>query len=395
MEYISHEGYKDMLKGFAKGAPKQTLNEGLEKEGNAFTAGLAKAKKGEEFKVDNKSVKDTSNYDAPIKEDGVEEGKAEIIDRIRPNLYRIKSPTGKVSDVRFQENLEDVIDPPYTWSGWLDGSDGEFDYSIDCEFVAIGGGDYDWYPDAESLTAYKTQGTVDEYRFDDKYPDDPGPFEGMRYMDPDSEDFSMAVAEDIEGGDWGLTPEQVQAALDYAEEHYYDLQGDFANTHDIGGGSHEAAKQVVDLIKKQSGGMGEGINLPSTQATGQTIVANETKRDLSKLAPEEKDQLKQYIESIKTIKEEIKKMVNKTGMKEGGDMTNLVMKPTTMSEDNEEHETMENSLGEKLHTAFYKVTDMAIKQLVADGWEPSQAASFLKVEIEERAKEATNAQYDL
>ena len=73
--------------------------------------------------------------------------------------------------------------------------------------------------------------------------------EGTRYTDPDSEDFSIAVAEDIEGGNWDLTPEQTQAALDYAEEHGYDLQGDFANTHEVGGGSSKAAKYVVGLIK--------------------------------------------------------------------------------------------------------------------------------------------------
>lgn len=39
----------------------KTLNE--EKEGNAFTAKLAKTKKGKTFKIGGKTVKDTSNYD--------------------------------------------------------------------------------------------------------------------------------------------------------------------------------------------------------------------------------------------------------------------------------------------------------------------------------------------
>jgi len=43
--------------------------EGIFAEGNAFTAGLAKTKKGGEFKVDGKEFKDTSNYDAPMKEE--------------------------------------------------------------------------------------------------------------------------------------------------------------------------------------------------------------------------------------------------------------------------------------------------------------------------------------
>ena len=59
MEYISHTDYTKMLNNFGKEA-KQALNESsLEKEGNAFTAGLAKAKKGETFKytfkIDNKT----------------------------------------------------------------------------------------------------------------------------------------------------------------------------------------------------------------------------------------------------------------------------------------------------------------------------------------------------
>lgn len=68
MEYISHSDYTKMLGNFGKETPKGILKEGIENEGNAFTAGLAKTKKGGEFKVDGKAVKDTSNYDAPVKE---------------------------------------------------------------------------------------------------------------------------------------------------------------------------------------------------------------------------------------------------------------------------------------------------------------------------------------
>jgi len=68
-EYISHVDYKKMMENFKKGTPKKMLKEGLEKEGNAFTAGLAKAKKGEKFKVGDKAVKDTSNYDASMEEE--------------------------------------------------------------------------------------------------------------------------------------------------------------------------------------------------------------------------------------------------------------------------------------------------------------------------------------
>ena len=43
----------------------KSLNEELEQEGNAFTRGLAKTKKGGKFKVGDKEVTDTSNYDDP------------------------------------------------------------------------------------------------------------------------------------------------------------------------------------------------------------------------------------------------------------------------------------------------------------------------------------------
>jgi hypothetical protein len=75
----------------------------------------------------------------------------------------------------------------------------------------------------------------------------------------------------------------------------------------------------------------------------------------------------------------------------GGNRTGLVM---TKAEMWEGEESIEKALGEKLHSTFNKVTQMAIKQIVADGFDPSEAVSFLKMEIEEKAKEATMGQYD-
>lgn len=395
--------------------------EGIE-EGNAFTAGLAKAKKGEEFKVDGKSVKDTSNYDASVKEEWgspYDGGADDLAAMAKDDMA--KDTHGAAY------NIGDQV------------SYGGHSFTI---MIGAGGtavlkhSSGKMIPHEQSMEILKQAaidkkfGNVDEYQFDQMYPDDPGPFEGMRYTDPDSEDFELAVAEYIESED--LTPEQMKAALDYLEQHSYHLQGDFANTHEVGGGTGKAARYVINLAKQQnpdidtkineflmreddvnwdrmddeeaeenetdngieeSKDMEEGLNPAPFQATGPTIQTVEEKHNLSKLAPQERDQLKQYVETIRTVKEEISKMLSKTKMKEGGDMTNLVMKPSTVSEDGG-HDSMENSLGEKLHSAFSKVTDMAIKQLVADGWDESQAASFLKVEIEERAKEAVNAQYD-
>jgi hypothetical protein len=250
------------------------------------------------------------------------------------------------------------------------------------------------------------------------YPDDPGPFEGKNYMNPDEPDFAIAVGEDLESSD--LTPEQLKAALEYLENNSYDLQGDFANSHEVGGGSNKAARYIVGLIKQKNQNMDsavkeflakeddvnwdrmddeeaeenqtdngieedemeEGINLPSSQPTGPSI--EEKRSRLAHLTSEERDQLKQYVETIKTVKEEIKKMVGKNDMDESGDNTNLIMQPTTVSEDGGgEHEEIESNLDPKVHDAFHKVAGMAVKELIKAGIEPDQIKAFFQHEISE------------
>ena len=178
------------------------------------------------------------------------------------------------------------------------------------------------------------------------------------------------------------------------------------------------------------GDMEEGLHMPPLQATGQTIVTNEDQAPYSfeALSPDERKQLKEYIDSYKTIKREITNLLEKAGKSGkimegreedeavpaarparyneptrtpkhnpsnlGGNRTGLVMTKAEMYE-GEENGTIADSLGEKLHSTFSKVTDMAIKQLVADGWDEDQAISFLQAEIEEKGKEATMSQYDM
>ena len=177
--------------------------------------------------------------------------------------------------------------------------------------------------------------------------------------------------------------------------------------------------------------VGEGLHMPPLQATGQTIMANEDQAPfgMSVLSPDERKQLKEFIESYKTIKKEIANLLEKAGKDPrimenakrmgdeavpaerpahyneptntpthnssnlGGNRTGLVMTKAEMWE-GEGDESIQKALGEKLHSTFNKVTQMAIKQIVADGFDPSQAVSFLKMEIEHKAKEATMAQYD-
>lgn len=67
----------------------------------------------------------------------------------------------------------------------------------------------------------------------------------------------------------------------------------------------------------------EGMHLG--QPTSPTTTTVEGKRDYTKLSVDERKQLKELIESVKTIKQEISKLVGKTTMGEGGDTTGLVM----------------------------------------------------------------------
>ena len=185
----------------------------------------------------------------------------------------------------------------------------------------------------------------------------------------------------------------------------------------------------ITALGKELDGMEEGLHMPPLQATGQTIMANEEQAPfgMSVLSPDERKQLKEFIESYKTIKKEIANLLEKAGKDPkimenakkigdeavpaerpahyndptktpkhnpsnlGGDRTGLVM---TKAEMWEGEESIEKALGEKLHSTFNKVTQMAIKQIVADGFDPSEAVNFLKMEIEEKAKQATLGQYD-
>ena len=185
----------------------------------------------------------------------------------------------------------------------------------------------------------------------------------------------------------------------------------------------------ISTLHKELGDVAEGLHMPPLQATGQTIMANEEQAPfgMSVLSPDERKQLKEFIESYKTIKKEIATLLEKAGKDPkimenakkmgdeavpaerpahyndptktpkhnpsnlGGDRTGLVM---TKAEMWEGEESIEKALGEKLHSTFNKVTQMAIKQIVADGFDPSEAVNFLKMEIEEKAKQATLGQYD-
>ena len=318
MEYISHSDYTKMLKGFGKETPKEMLKEGVE-EGNAFTAGLAKAKKGETFKVDGKAVKDTSGYD---------------------------------------------------------------------------------------------DSNVKEASINDEYPES----WKMREGDEASHDRATAVAERLK-----------ERGMDEEAVHIYlvdDMNLDNATATAVIDSVFYGAGQgpVSDYSKRRRADMDEGINLPSPemQATGQTIVTAESDQlnRFSALSPDEREQLKEYIQSIKTIKQEISKLVSKAKpgtmmeaeetipaevkptyqdpskkQKAGGDRTALVMKKGEMWEDgtDESGDDIEQTLDPKIHQALHKL----IQILKAEGLDAEDIQMLVKHEIETAGQQAVMGQWDM
>ena len=509
MSYISHVDYKKMMAGFKKGASKKMLKEDLEQEGNAFTAGLAKAKKGQEFKVGDKEVKDTSNYDAsmgeshPGNDQWHEEfqtaisamglaGEAEArvmkaLDHTDPmaqygSMQAPEAAREFVSDLGIVADDYDDYEP-----------DTDADYEEPRDDFDLAGGDFNdgefWEAEVKKLQEIAGVGPQDDGPEDDNDEEREKRAKKAEMDDEEAENAEKEIDEEGPSDGSNMRSER-EAAKVVAQKHpelkqLYDKYEatkeeyakmtqtpNYANTPEfqafskernaiwkkfekdaINWAGHEMLEagmtrtQVNNLLSAygyfedwvpdylqalsdiyDSKEVGEGLHMPPLQATGQTIMANEV-TGVAGLSPDERKQLKEFIESYKTIKKEIATLLEKAGKdpkimenlnikkaedeevpaerpahyKEptktpehnpsnlGGNRTGLVM---TKAEMWEGEESIEKALGEKLHSTFNKVTQMAIKQIVADGFDPSEAVSFLKMEIEEKAKEATMAQYD-
>jgi hypothetical protein len=521
MSYISHVDYKKMMDGFKKGAPKKMLKEDLEQEGNAFTAGLAKAKKGQEFKIGDKSVKDTSNYDAPT--EGTESREYEgswgmgeshpANDQWHEEFQAAISGMGLAgeAEARVMKAL-DHTDPMAQYGSMQaaeaarefvndlgiaddDGyePDTDADYEEPRDDFDMAGGDFNdgefWENEVKKLQEIAGVRSHDDGPEDEDSEEDREA--GRKRREMDDEEAENAERDEFDENAEGkanmhdpnaaakvvaqkhgtqLKPElavykkshndYLQAIRQYDNKDpkfreisaaHNKLVKDFQNNAINLAGEEMLASGMskvevrnllsgygyfedwlpdyISTLHKELGDVAEGLHMPPLQATGQTIIANEDQAPfgMSVLSPDERKQLKEFIESYKTIKKEIAALLEKAGKDPkimenakkmgdeavpaerpahyndptrtpkhkssnlGGDRTNLVM---TKAEMWEGEESIESALGEKLHSAFNKVTQMAIKQIVADGFDPSEAISFLKMEIEEKAKEATMGQYD-
>ena len=544
-EYISHVDYKKMMENFKKGTPKKMLKEGLEKEGNAFTAGLAKAKKGEKFKVGDKAVKDTSNYDASMEEAsytdnyegswGYREGKVKeshegndqwydtfsdtlaqlnISDKARKLVDRalnhadvtttysdmtpqdaakefVKDIVATFKDKSKEEEMYKDTDPDLAD---FDGTYGDSEPDTDADYEEPRddfdmAGDFNdgefWENEVKKLQEIAGVGPQDDGPEDDDEEAREKKAKKAEMDDEEAENAEREIDEEEESKPNMHDPETVAKVVvkKYGaelkpkfdkyqasyEQYIQDIrsgkpnQQELSKAHNaivkdfqndvISWGGHEmleaGMKRVevsnllsgygyfedwlmdyVSAINKNLKGVSEGLHMPPLQATGQTIVTNEDQAPygFSVLSPDERKQLKEFIDSYKTIKSEISKLLEKAGKSGkimegreedeavpaarpahyneptktpkhnpsnlGGNRTGLVMTKAEMWE-GEENGTIADSLGEKLHSTFSKVTDMAIKQLVTDGWDKDQAISFLQAEIEEKGKEAAMSQYDM
>ena len=578
MSYISHVDYKKMMNGFKKGAPKKMLKEDLEQEGNAFTTGLAKAKKGQEFKIGDKAVKDTSNYDSsmeeshPANDQWHEEFQAAIsamglageaearvmkaLDHTDP-LAQYGNMSAAEAAAEFVDDLGVVTSEPGDYDDY------DADYEEPRDDFDMAGGDFNdgefWENEVKKLQEIAGVGPQDDGPEDDN---DEEREKRAKKMEMDHEEAENRPKDEVDeeetggGVNWRMPSAAAKAV---AQKHGAELKPAFdaykaakndpdhkvgnaawksyeneaiswcgndmleagmkrievsnilsghgywedftweymtalgkelgevsgkekdmyANTDPniadpINEGSDygkiipglkargikygmpekEIIKAMAEVMQQEAGystkeiryhlgyeedfipdllqalkdsEMEEGLHMPPLQATGQTIMANEEQglTGVAVLSPDKRKQLRELIESYKTIKKEIANLLGEAGKNPkimegreedervpaerpthyneptktpkhnpsnlGGNRTGLVM---TKAEMWEGEESIEKALGEKLHSTFNKVTQMAIKQIVADGFDPSEAVSFLKMEIEHKAKEATMAQYD-
>jgi hypothetical protein len=424
MSYISHVDYKDMMENFKKGAPKAVLNESLDPVGK------------EDDDIDNDGdVDKTDKYLANRRQavgKAIGHGRTMKEDeevKVASDGSHMKDPAfaAKVVAQKHGKDLKDLVD--------IYDATSDVDYKVkskawkDFENAAISWCGHEMLEAGVKRVAVQNLLSGFGY-FEDWVPDYldslkqelAGITEGFN---PDSYDFELAIAKELEYlGDDELTDIEHEKALEALEN---------PKVIDKLWGVHpkKAAMALVKMVKGKE--VEEGLHMPPLQATGQTIIANEDQAPfgMSVLSPDERNQLKEYITHYRTIKKEISKLLEKAGKsgkimesleedeavpaerkakyndpttvptqhkhsKLGGDRTNLVMTKAEMWEglDQEAHERMESLIDTKLHDAFYKVTGMIAQELMNDGFNEGDIKLFLQHEIEERAKELANAQYD-
>jgi len=380
MSYISHEDYKDLMSKFQANTSKGMLKEAVE-EGNAFTAALAKTKKGEKTKVGDKEITDTSGYDDPsVKEYGYADnypgswGYREGMDHPgEAERTRIDNIAGRMKDRGMDaESIYDVLV-------------GEYDVDSHAAEAVIDGlfGNKEGLNPAPLQATGPTVSTVEEDHME--------PFKLPKRTDTSRLDYDPDASR--------FEPDYMKAPGEEDDDFDDDIISDTDDEFDLGDDIPAQFKRAVAGDRKRHPFLRE--NPTSAAPFGMEALPPDTKKQLQtsglkRLSPDETKQLREYIESVKTIKKEIAKLAAKAGKKvkvEGGDMTGLTMTPPVTSEavSHEKIEKIENKISEKLYSASEKV----IKHLKDSGLTSGEIKMFLNHEIEEMAKKAAEAQHDL
>lgn len=345
MSYISHTRFKNLMSEFQTG----TLKGMLINEGNAFTAGLAKAKKGQEFKVGGKAIKDTSSYDSPnVKESHptADQWYVDFEDGLK-NLADTKYITPL--ELKYYMKALDHVDPMDNYSE-MTGRDAAKEFVDDLRI--------DRY---QNETKDQSGNARHEHLLDIllKYVKDVDDAENYVQMNPqewpDWLDANMARDEDYQN--YVLKHYDVEIEEEYTEDTPFKLpkrtdtaQLDYDSDASrfepdymkVPGEDDEDEDESQDIDDEDdwiesSEDMPKHFKRIVTQDKTRypfkegAVKETDTIGRFSVLSPDERKQLKEYIESVKTIKQEIAKLVGKAGHKirEGGNRTGLVMKTVT------------------------------------------------------------------
>jgi len=78
------------------------------------------------------------------------------------------------------------------------------------------------------------------------------------------------------------------------------------------------SKAILSLMEDESVEMEETVPVEGTMSM---------KERVKKLSPDDQKKLKEYIDAIKEIKKEIRELMNKETVAEGGDTTGLILNP--------------------------------------------------------------------
>ena len=416
MSYISHEDYKNLMSQFQKETPKGILKEALHPVGEEDSD---IDNDGDTDKTDKYLLKRRAAIGKAIgkgrmmKEDEVEEGYADRyagsekldnifkenvhgghpippgdIKSIGKNTYSIKRPDGKEVSVSFNDyEIEDIVDPPYGAIGTVMGRDEDGnEYRMEANFVAAGYDDWEKEPDHGSLEVYMNPPNNEGLHMPPLQAT--GPTISTVEEDHMETPFSLPKRKDTSKLDYD--PDASRFEPDYmkapGEDDDDEDEFEFDDEEDI----ISASDDIPTSFKKAVAG--DRNRYPFLR---ENTDANPP-FGFDVLSPDERKQLKEYIESVKTIKKEIAKLAAKAGKKvkvEGGNMTGLTMTPSVTSEgaSHEKIEKIEKKIPEKLYAASEKV----IKHLQKAGLTGQEIKMFLNHEIEEVGKEALMAQHDL